>query len=374
MAKGRGRSIFWTVICTIVLLGAAALGFNAYRQSTCEHEYGEGKVVKEATCTEDGEIEYECDKCWKVKTENIKATGHKVLQLDAVRATCTSTGLHAGEMCEVCEKVLVPQEVIPILAHDLEKVEGKESTCTERGYFEYEACKDCDYTTEIVYMDYAHEYETVAAQASTCTEVGWNEHYRCTLCGDKKGYVEVAMHDYETVSAQEPSCNNNGWTEYQACSRCGVQEGYMEIPATGHSYVNGTCLNCGEEEVVYTEVEATKGELVAGNRYRAYEYNKGMVLVKLSCSEDAYFYLSSSLSSDQNRYLWVSSLGSGPVYKLEGMEVVVTDEYVELYFEAGTYNILKSSGESTGLTFTIDETTTITGLDEGKVYRLEEVE
>lgn len=210
----KGSAIFMTVIATILLIGGAGFAFRAYKQANCEHEYGEGEVVKEATCTEDGLIEYECDECGKIKEEEIDATGHKVLQLDAVRATCTSTGLHAGEMCEVCEKVLVPQEEIPMLNHDLETVGGKLSTCTVMGHFEYEACKDCDYTTEIVYLPLeAHALETVTAQAATCTEDGWERYQVCTVCGTNFGYVEISATGHDYNSSELYRCDLCG--EYQ---------------------------------------------------------------------------------------------------------------------------------------------------------------
>lgn len=356
MAKGRGRSIFWTVICTIVLLGAAALGINAYRQSTCEHEYGEGKVVKEATCTEDGEIEYECDKCWKVKTENIKATGHKVLQLDAVRATCTSTGLHAGEMCEVCEKVLVKQEVIPILAHDLEKVEGKESTCTERGYFEYEACKDCDYTTEIVYRPFEHEYVTVAAQAATCTEIGWNEYQECTICTHRNGYVEISR---------------TGHTDENGDSVCDVCDKAIAITDT------------------MVEVAAEVGEFVAGNWYRFY-FTKEMLDEGVSIQAPKLILSSAEMSDPDNNYNgvcvtygdWLNAVSSNPndtTYNvLDGLgapgyiaalPMNVTETYADIYFAEGVYTC-ETNSENT-VTITIDETTTIKSFKGGQVFRLE---
>lgn len=93
----------------------------------CTHELT-AVARKEATCEEDGNIEYwHCSKCGKYfSNENatntvafantvIPAKGHTVVIDPAVPATETSTGLTEGSHCSVCEKILVKQEVIPML-------------------------------------------------------------------------------------------------------------------------------------------------------------------------------------------------------------------------------------------------------------------
>lgn len=93
----------------------------------CSHELT-ATARKEATCEEDGNIAYwNCSKCGKYfSNENatntvalantiIPATGHTVVIDAAVPATETSTGLTEGSHCSVCEKILVEQEVMPML-------------------------------------------------------------------------------------------------------------------------------------------------------------------------------------------------------------------------------------------------------------------
>ena len=43
---------------------------------------------------------------------------HTVVEIPEVKATCTSTGLTAGEKCSVCGKTLKEQEVIPMIPHN----------------------------------------------------------------------------------------------------------------------------------------------------------------------------------------------------------------------------------------------------------------
>ena len=58
-----------------------------------EHSWDNGKVTKEATCTEDGEKTYTCTVCNTTKTEVIPATGHQHKEVrNAKKATCTEDG------------------------------------------------------------------------------------------------------------------------------------------------------------------------------------------------------------------------------------------------------------------------------------------
>ena len=96
-----------------------------------KHVWDDGKVTKEATCTQDGEMTYTCtDKtCNETKTEKIDKLGHNFTQsitsgkdesgnsLTAKDATCTEDGLQVLKCsrCEVCTS-----RVVEKLGHDLD--------------------------------------------------------------------------------------------------------------------------------------------------------------------------------------------------------------------------------------------------------------
>ena len=121
------------------------------------HEYSaEWTIEKEATCTEPGSKSHHCIRCnektditeipaahsfglWEEKTPPTCDTNgtstrtcsvcgysetktvpmrHTVVEIPEVKATCTSTGLTAGEKCSVCGKTLKEQEVIPMIPHN----------------------------------------------------------------------------------------------------------------------------------------------------------------------------------------------------------------------------------------------------------------
>ena len=106
------------------------------------------EIIKEATCTEDGECLLKCQLCNKPYSEAIPATGHQEVKDQKVEATCTKTGLTEGSHCSVCGKVLKEQEEIPKTEHNWNKGEVvKEASCEKTGIKQY-TCKECGKTKE----------------------------------------------------------------------------------------------------------------------------------------------------------------------------------------------------------------------------------
>ncbi|MBR1747273.1 MAG: hypothetical protein IJ735_03565 [Clostridia bacterium] len=87
------------------------------------------------TCTEIGWNEYdECSRCDYTTYEEIPAMGHTEVIDKAVPPTCTETGLTEGKRCSVCGEVLVAQEEVAALGHDMIHHEEQNSTWTEIGW------------------------------------------------------------------------------------------------------------------------------------------------------------------------------------------------------------------------------------------------
>ena len=77
------------------------------------HEYNASyKVIKDATCTEKGTIRYYCI-CGKTKDEELPLAEHEAVIDKAVAATCTKEGKTQGSHCDICNKVIIPQETVP---------------------------------------------------------------------------------------------------------------------------------------------------------------------------------------------------------------------------------------------------------------------
>ena len=83
-----------------------------------EHDWGEGEVTTEPTCTDAGVKTYTCSRCDTTKTEPIPETGHTEVVDPAVAPTCTTAGKTQGSHCSVCGDVLVEQQEIAKLGHN----------------------------------------------------------------------------------------------------------------------------------------------------------------------------------------------------------------------------------------------------------------
>ena len=94
----------------------------------CSHENLAPVEAQNATCTEDGRSKHwycaACDGYFRDANATgaitpdsvvIPATGHTEVVDAAVAPTYTSTGLTEGSHCSVCQAVLIPQEVVPML-------------------------------------------------------------------------------------------------------------------------------------------------------------------------------------------------------------------------------------------------------------------
>ena len=135
----------------VIILGIITFAFSScdnledYFEPThpAEHIWDDGNIVKEATCTEDGKMEFSCTLCEATRTEPIAKKGHKEEILPAVGATCTETGLTEGKKCSACEEVLVAQEVVPAVGHTEAVDEAVNPTCTTTGLTEGKKCSIC---------------------------------------------------------------------------------------------------------------------------------------------------------------------------------------------------------------------------------------
>lgn len=67
----------------------------------------------------------------------------------------------------------------------------------------------------------------------------------CTRCGHTLATIGH-MHSYNWTTIQEASCTESGY-KVGHCALCG-DEVTNEVPALGHSYVNGVCTRCGEQQ------------------------------------------------------------------------------------------------------------------------------
>ena len=260
---------------------------------TVNHKGGEGTVIREATCKQDGVIQYTCEVCGETYTEIIpKPYFHDTVIDYEVDPTCTEDGLTNGTHCSICGEVITPQEVIPSLGgHTIEKIDDIEPTCTEDGYTEGSYCSVCGITidepeiipakghnivttesdhsceNDYVYKEYCencgevftdvfvpalgHDWEIIPGKPATCTEAGYSDSAQCSVCGELKEreYLQPNGHTVVIDNGIEPTCTTDGLTEGKHCSVCGeIIIPQETVLALGHIFVDGQCTRCGKNE------------------------------------------------------------------------------------------------------------------------------
>ncbi len=230
--------------------------------------------AKDAKCAEDGNIEYwYCPDCLKyyvnftnakgrlaVEREDtiIPAIGHDMEHTKAKDASCTEDGNVEYWFCKTCSKYFADKQgeteiaekdiVIPAGHKGLKEFGEEPATCTRDGQIRYWYCSACNK----YYVNYADAKDcleveqedtvipahhlalsNVPAVAPSCTEDGNIEYCFCATCGkyfsdaDCENEITRAQtadpmlgHDMTHTDAQSATCEEDGTNEYWYCSRC----------------------------------------------------------------------------------------------------------------------------------------------------------
>lgn len=160
------------------------------------HEYNASyKVIKDATCTEKGTIRYYCI-CGKTKDEELPLTEHEAVIDKAVAATCTKEGKTQGSHCDICNKVIIPQETVPKTDHIAVTDKAVAPTCVNPGKTEGSHCSVCKKVLkeqETIAATGKHKLKHIAEKKATESSSAVQEHWKCSVCdqlfADEKGVI-----------------------------------------------------------------------------------------------------------------------------------------------------------------------------------------
>ena len=160
------------------------------------HEYNASyKVIKDATCTEKGTIRYYCI-CGKTKDEELPLTEHEAGIDKAVAATCTKEGKTQGSHCDICNKVIIPQETVPKTDHIAVTDKAVAPTCVNPGKTEGSHCSVCKKVLkeqETIAATGKHKLKHIAEKKATESSSAVQEHWKCSVCdqlfADEKGTI-----------------------------------------------------------------------------------------------------------------------------------------------------------------------------------------
>ena len=342
-----------------------------------------------ATCTESGLTSgEECLQCGITlkAQETVESTGHTIVRVEGSAGTCTESGLTDGQKCAKCGTILVEQVEIPTSSHVDENGDGRCETC---GLTKKEAAKEVDVidgekiagnwyriyrpttkdyvTFNLTNAPISFEYsENIILMASS----GKDEY------SNRLGYIYSAGPMGSTLNGMQSVIGDKYIDVYLEAGvyTYGTGDTTAEITAESTislgndgSYIKRLDL---ETNWVTKEVDVIDGEKVAGNWYRIYrpaqpsiEGSVDTVEFQLSNAPVTTWDFSTNLklmanSLGDNRKGYV--YGPGPMgYTLDGIDSVITDEYIDIYLEAGSYEILDLYGQGMDVIVEITEETTI---------------
>ena len=242
-----------------------------YPVECTNHDWDEGVITTEPTCTKDGVKTYTCKDCKITKTEVLKALGHdysKEWTIDK-KATCTESGSKSHH-CTRCDSK-VDETVISKLSHNFDNgVITTSPTCTKDGVKTY-TCKDCKTTKTEVIKALGHDYSSdwTIDKKATCKESGSKSHH-CTRCDEKTSVTVIpkTTHNFDNgVITTEPTCTKDGVKTY-TCKDCKTTK-IEVIKALGHDYSNewtidkkATCLKEGSKSHHCTRCDEKTGVTV----------------------------------------------------------------------------------------------------------------
>ena len=237
------------------------------------HQWDKGKVTKEPSCKEEGEILYTCSVCKGTKVEALaKTDNHQWREWTTItKPTCSTEGKES-RTCTICGTT--EERAIPTIPHTVVKEADKAATCTENGYKGREYCSVCNTTIKerTIIPATGHDVKLVGAKDSTCTSKGYSGNEVCKTCGKtiKTGHeLPLAQHTPKKEEGVAATCTNDGHEGNTVCEVCGetLKEGKV-IPKLGHDWSNenGKCTRCGESH--------------------EHSFGEGTIIKELTCTQD----------------------------------------------------------------------------------------
>ena len=162
--------------------------------TTCVHSYIQVNSV-EATCTEKGNLTFECSACGSSYTEELPLKDHIIVLDPEIPSTCTTPGLSEGSHCGSCNTILVQQNELPVLSHTYSETSRVEATKTESGRISY-LCTVCgnSYDESIPATGSTGLEFSINSDGKTCAVVGLG------TCEDSMIYIPEYFEGYTVTT------------------------------------------------------------------------------------------------------------------------------------------------------------------------------
>lgn len=217
-------------------------------------------------------------------TPTPRATGvcahTSTVQLSAVPATCTESGLSNGVKCSLCGEILTPQTVINELGHDYVVHEAKAPTKNAIGWFKYTTCTRCDYTT---YKERRVEpgdwsvwgWSVITETELRDVETRYHEEDQITALGEWRYYRYQYVDIYGNIKYSDHNTSNEEDYSYGGVS----QNNWIRAPRDHHPLavigsLNGKTMYAGNWFFSYCAIMNDGPWHYAGTQYRYRDYKE----------------------------------------------------------------------------------------------------
>lgn len=179
------------------------------------HDWDEGEVTTEPTCSAMGETTYTCkNDASHTKTETdvaIDANAHAWDEGEVIVApTCVEMGKTVYTCTHDDRHIKIETDVaIDENAHDWGEGEvTTEPTCTEKGVMTYTCTLSGEHTYTVEVDALGHTEEAIAAKAATCIEKGLTAGVKCSVCDEiLTAQTEIAAAGHKYDNACDVFCN-----------------------------------------------------------------------------------------------------------------------------------------------------------------------
>lgn len=203
------------LIIAMSLVFITLLLFMSCEKKSHTHILDKGRIIRSASCSKEGLVEYSCNICGEKMEEIIPPYSHVYVALE-----------HEGDeisiSCKLCGEVLLSE------AHSYGEWVKEDNTCNEERVC---SCGAKDSRE-------SHNWKIETSKRATCTEDGFIT-YICTKCGKKRDEgTESEGHDFSFISHDENA-------HYYVCPKCGEESIREE-----HEY--STLLSSNEKDLTHT--------------------------------------------------------------------------------------------------------------------------
>lgn len=262
--KEEGEILYTCSVCKGTKVEALA--------KTDNHQWGEWTTITKPTCSTKGKEIRTCKVCSKTEERAIPTIPHTVVKEADKAATCTENGYDGREYCSVCNTTIKERTIIPATGHQWGAWRTTlAKTCTTDGK-EVRECSKCSKTEERTLKATGHDVKLVGAKDSTCTSKGYSGDEVCKTCRKtiKTGHeLPLAQHTLKKEEGVAATCTKDGHEGNTVCEVCRktLKEGKV-IPKLGHDWSNenGKCTRCGESH--------------------KHSFGEGTTIKELTCTQD----------------------------------------------------------------------------------------